>query len=251
MATGPIRDDVALQEVADGPALARAAADAVARAAREAIAARGAFTLALSGGGTPLALYRLLADPAEPWRAAIDWPRVHACFGDERCVPPDHPDSNHGQADAALLRRVPLAAVLRIEGERPPEEAARRYEAALARLPGAGPGRPPRLDLVLLGLGADGHTASLFPGSPALDERARWVAAPWVPAVGAHRVTLTYPALDAARRVLFLVEGARKRAALVKLLAPGPPRPDAIPAARVRPASGGVEVIADRAALGR
>lgn len=244
----PLRPGLRLVEVADASALARAAADAVVEHARAAVGARGAFAVALAGGSTPAALYHLLADARGPWRAAVAWDRVHVFFGDERSVPPDHADSNFRLADEALLRHVPVAAVHRMEGERPAEEAARAYEARLARRFGAGP--PPRLDLVLLGLGADGHTASLFPGSPALEERLRWVAAPWVPAVGAHRLTLTLPVLDAAAAVLFLVAGASKREPLAALLAPPDARAGApIPAARVAPA-GSLTVMADRAALG-
>ncbi|ABC81213.1 6-phosphogluconolactonase [Anaeromyxobacter dehalogenans] len=236
----------ALVRVADPAALARAAAEEVARRAEAAVAARGRFAIALAGGSTPRALYGVLADPAAPWRARVPWARTEVWFGDERCVPPDHPDSNYRMAREALLDRVAPAAVHRIEGERPPADAAARYEAALRQAAGAA-GEPPRLDLVLLGLGADGHTASLFPDSPALRERARWVAAPFVPAVGAHRVTLTLPVLERARAIAFLVSGAGKRAALERLLAAGPP---AIPAARVRPLDGALLVLADDAALG-
>lgn len=241
-------DPGGLLTVADPAALARAAAEEVARRAEEAVAARGAFALALSGGATPRALYALLADSAAPYRARVPWGRVHVWFGDERNVPPDHPDSNYRMAREALLDRVAPAAVHRIEGERAAAEAADRYEAELRAHLAGGPGGPPPLDLVLLGLGADGHTASLFPGSPALEERARWVAAPFVPRLGAHRITLTLPVLDAARAVLFLVAGAEKAAPLRALLAPDPAAP--IPAARVRPATGARIVIADRAAAG-
>jgi 6-phosphogluconolactonase len=161
-------------------------------------------------------------------------------------VPPDHPESNYRMAREALLERVGPAAVHRREGERPPAEAAARYEAALREAAGGGED-PPRLDLVLLGLGADGHTASLFPGSPALEERERWVAAPFVPALGAHRLTLTLPVLGRARAIAYLVSGAGKRGALERLLAPGSPT---IPAARVRPLDGALLVLADEAALG-
>jgi 6-phosphogluconolactonase len=234
--------------VADRAALARAAAEEVARRAGEAVAERGRFTFALSGGSTPQGLYRLLADPAAPFRARVPWDRVHVFFGDERNVPPDHPDSNYRAARETLLDAVRPAAVHRIEGERPAVEAAARYEAALrAALGAAEGGAPPALDVVLLGIGADGHTASLFPGSPALEERARWVAAPFVPQLGAHRITLTLPVLERARLVLFLVAGAEKAAALRALLAPDAAAP--VPAARVCP-GGERRVFADRAAAG-
>jgi 6-phosphogluconolactonase len=231
--------------VQDPAALARAAADEVARRATEAVVARGAFALALAGGATPRALYALLADPAATYRARVPWDRVHVWFGDERNVPPDHPESNYRMAREALLDRVAAASVHRIEGERPAGEAADRYEAELRSHLAGGAG-PPVLDLVLLGLGTDGHTASLFPGSPALEERVRWVAAPFVPRLGAHRITVTFPVLDAARAVLFLVAGAAKAAPLRALLAPDPAAP--VPAARVR--AGVRLVLADRAAAG-
>jgi 6-phosphogluconolactonase len=234
-----------LVTLADPAALARAAAEEVTRRAAEAVAARGAFTLVLAGGSTPRALYRLLADPAEPFRARVAWPAVHAFFGDERAVPEGSPDSNAGMARAALLAHVPLAAVHRIEGERGAAEAAARYEADLRARFGDVPA--PAFDLVLLGVGPDGHTASLFPGSPALDERRRWAVAgpPGLPP-RVERVTLTFPVLDAARAVLFLVAGADKAAALRRLLRPVPGEPP-IPAARVHPA-GTLLVLADAAA---
>jgi 6-phosphogluconolactonase len=230
----------------DAAAVARRAAEEVAARAAAAVAARGTFTLALAGGSTPRALYALLADVAGPYRAAIPWERVEVWFGDERNVPPDHPDSNYGMAHEALLRHVAPAAVHRMEGERDAEDAATRYEAELVRR--FGPGPPPRLDLVLLGLGPDGHTASLFPGTAELDERRRWVAAPWVRTLSARRITLTFPVLDAAAAVLFVVEGAGKRDALRRMLSPPPGKP-LVPAARVRPVSGELLVVADRAAL--
>lgn len=236
-----------LQVVADAAALARAAAEEVARRAEEAVAARGTFTLALSGGSTPQPLHALLADPAAPFRARIPWARTEIWFGDERAVPPDHAESNFRMAREALLDHVAPRAVHRIEGERPAAEAAARYEGELRAA--AGPdGAPPRLDLVLLGLGNDGHTASLFPGSAALEERERWVTAPFVPAVGAHRITLTLPVLERARAIAFVVAGADKREALARLLAPGA---SPVPAARVRPLDGALLVLADRAAAAR
>ncbi len=238
--SGPI-----LERFADPGALARAAAEEVARRAEEAVAARGAFTRALAGGSTPRALYRLLADPREPYRARIRWPAVHAFFGDERAVPADSPDSNARMAREALLDHVPLASVHRIPGELGAEAAADRCEADLRAHFGEVPF--PRFDLVLLGLGGDGHTASLFPGSPALGERQRWAVAgpaglpPRVP-----RVTLTLPVLDAARAALFLVAGADKATALRRLVRPAAGE-EPIPAARVRP-QGALLVLADESA---
>lgn len=238
--------------VPDAEALARAAAGAFAAAAREAVAARGRFTVALAGGATPRALYRLLADPRAGFRAQIPWERVHVFFGDERHVPPDHPESNFRMAREALLDHVPAAGVHRLRGELPDAgAAAAEYQAELARafgLPADGP--PPALDLALLGLGADGHTASLFPGSDALGERRRWVAAPFVERLGVHRLTLTLPTLERAREVLFLVSGSEKADAVARVLAPAAGAPP-LAAALVRPESGHARWILDAAAASR
>jgi 6-phosphogluconolactonase len=233
--------------VLSGPAevAAEAAAEVLARAG-EAVAARGAFTLVLSGGSTPRALYSLLADPAGAFAAWMPWGRTQVFFGDERHVPPGHPDSNFRMVREALLAHVPIPAenVHRIRGELPDAaEAAAAYQRELEAVLGGAP----VLDVVLLGLGEDGHTASLFPGSPALDERERWVAAPWVERLGAFRVTLTLPLLERAREVVFLVAGAAKAAALRSALR-GADAGEAVPAARVRPRDGRLLWLADRAA---
>lgn len=238
-------NDPLLRRVEDAEALARTAAEELAGAARDAVAARGAFTVALAGGSTPRRLYALLADPTAPYRARIPWDRTHVFFGDERPVPPDDPDSNYGMARRALLAHVPAASVHRIRGEQPGAAAA--YEAELRaffRLPAGA--APPRLDVVLLGLGADGHTASLFPGTDAVGEAERWVVSPFVPQLGTRRTTLTLPVLNRARRVLFLVSGADKAPALARALGAGAPP---VPAARVRPEGGAVWLV-DAAAAG-
>jgi 6-phosphogluconolactonase len=235
--------------VEDLAAVAREAAEEWRACAARAIAASGRFTVALSGGATPRALYALLADGSAPYRAALPWATTHVFWGDERAVPPDHPDSNYGMAREALLARVPLPPenVHRMRGEDPPEAAARSYEDELRAFFGGAP----RLDLVLLGIGPDGHTASLFPGSPTLDERTRIVAAPYVPALGASRITLTLPAIEAAARLVFLVSGEGKAAALARVLS-GDAGPGAPPAARVSSADGRpVLWIVDAAAAGR
>jgi 6-phosphogluconolactonase len=242
-----------LRRVADRAALARAAAEEVARAAGEAVPDRGAFTIALAGASTPRPLYALLADPAEPFRTRIPWDRTHAFFGDERHVPPDHPESNFRQAHETLLSRVPIASVHRMRGELPEAaEAADSYQADLSAFFAVHPDAPPpRLDLVLLGIGTDGHTASLFPGSPALEERRRWVAAPYVVKLRSHRITLTLPVLCRARMLLLLVSGAEKADALARVIAP-PPGAELLPAARVaREAEGAVVWITDAAAAAR
>jgi len=219
----------------DAHALTRAAAAYVAGAALRAVALRGRFTVALAGGSTPRPVYERLA--RDPLAAAVPWDRVHVVFGDERCVPPDHPDSNYRMAREALLDHVPLPSdqIHRMRGEADPMTAAAAYESELnALLSGAG---RPALDMVLLGLGDDAHTASLFPGTPALNERERWVAAQHVPKLDAWRLTLTPPALNAAREAVFLVSGAGKTAAL-RAVRHGPQDPERLPAQIVRPASG-------------
>ncbi len=241
--SGAVQPEV---RVVDGPeALARAAAEEWRARARAAVAESGRFAVALAGGETPRALYALLADPAAPYRDGLPWERTHVFFGDERNVPPDHPGSNHGTARDALLARVPLPRVNvhRIVGEGDAEDAARAYEGDLR----AFFGHRPRFDLVLLGMGADGHTASLFPGSPALEEASRLVVATAAPAGGGRRITLTLPALEAAAAVLFLVSGASKAPALSRVLSGGRGG-EVLPAARVRPLDGTVLWLVDRAA---
>jgi 6-phosphogluconolactonase len=210
--------------------VARAAASEVAAAAREAVRERGRFSLALAGGDTPRRLYRQLAADA-----SVDWSRAELFFGDERAVGPEHPDSNYRMARETLLdpARIGEARVHRIEGERSDlDAAARHYQAELARVLGAAPeGAPPPLDLVLLGLGADGHTASLFPHSPALKEDSRWVVANAAPG-GSGRITFTFPLLLRARAVLVLVSGEGKARALADVLEGGWD-PERLPAQRV------------------
>lgn len=199
--------------------------------------------VALSGGRTPLRAFELLAARG----GGVAWNRTHVFWGDERCVRPDHPDSNYGAADAKLLAHVPIAHanVHRIRGELPPAEAAAEYERELARFFGSRREALPRFDLVLLGMGGDGHTASLFPGGPETEEKLGWVVASHAPAMPRDRVTLTLPALAAAQRIVFAVTGAGKRDVLARALAGD----EAFPAARVR-CTGGVTWIADRAAAG-
>jgi len=239
----------------------RVAADLTAAVEGRQASQRGTASLALAGGSTPRPLYERLA--GEPYRSAVPWERLQVFWGDERCVPPDHPASNYRMAREALLDHVPVAAsrVHRLRGELPPPEAARLYAAQLEAVLG----RPPRLDLVLLGLGADGHTASLFPAAFAAavegggDGEAsddphpgRWAAPATAPAEPRQRVTLTLSTLDAARRVLFLVAGADKAAAVARSLASptAAPRPGEAPtpAARVRPTDGDVLWLLDAAA---
>jgi 6-phosphogluconolactonase len=215
----------------DAGALLDAAADAVTATAAASIQARGRMTLALAGGATPRGLYERLAGP---WRDRIDWPRVHVFWGDERCVPPTHADSNYRLAWESLLQHVPVPAaqIHRIAGEIEPAAAARQYGATLAAEFDASAGTPPVFDLILLGLGADGHTASLFPGHAAVDDTRHTVLA--IPPEGGRsaRITLTLPVLNAARAVLWLVTGETKAAALAAVL-DGLPAPVPLPAQRV------------------
>ncbi len=224
----------------DPEALAREATDRFVALARSAIAAHGRFTVALSGGSTPKALYEQLV--AQP----VEWQHVHVFWGDERCVPPDHPDSNYGMAQRALLSHIDIPAqnVHRLKGELDPAQAAQQYEAELRTVFGA----QPRFDLILLGMGADAHTASLFPGTPALHEQQRWVAAHYVDKLQANRVTLTPPIINQAAAVIFLIAGNDKAAAL-RSVWHGPHDPDRFPAQIVAPTAGRVIWLVDQAAV--
>jgi 6-phosphogluconolactonase len=239
---------VSIEILADENAVAARAADLFAQAAQEAAAARGRFAVALSGGSSPQPLYRLLA--RQQFTQKIPWRRVHLYWGDERCVPPDDPQSNHGTAERLFIRHVPILAVNvhRVRGEEGAERAALAYEEELRRL--AALERPrselPVFDLVLLGLGADGHTASLFPHSPALDEEQRLAVATEAPD-GSPRVTVTYPVIDAARRVWFLVTGATKAGMVAEALE-GLRVPKAVPVQAVAPLKGSLTWFLDEAA---
>jgi len=230
-------------EIYDSPQeLAEAAALAFVEGAASAIAERGRFAVALAGGSTPKATYEVLA---RDHASDVDWPNVHAFFGDERTVPPDHEDSNYRMAREALLDRVPVGSVHRMRGELPPDEAAISYERELEEFFG---GTPPVLDLVMLGIGEDGHTASLFPETPALGVTDRLAVANPVAKMETTRLTLTAPVLNAAREVRFLVAGAGKAEALAEIL-DGEADPRAYPAKLVRP-PGGPTWMVDRDAAG-
>jgi 6-phosphogluconolactonase len=196
----------------DVPSVAAVTADRLIAAGRNAIRRRGRFMLALSGGSTPLAVCPLLVVP--PRVRQLDWSRVEFFFGDERAVPPDHRESNYGSERAALLDYLPgvrAHQVHRMLGEASDlDAAARAYEMELRAAFGVSGPRPPSFDLIWLGMGQDGHTASLFPGSAALHEKDRWVVANWAPGPAAWRLTLTFPVLNAAREVMFVVTGADK-----------------------------------------
>ncbi len=225
--------------------MAEAAAALFAARSALAVSAQGRFTAALSGGKTPPALYTLLA--GEPYLAQIPWPSVHLFWGDERCVPPDHADSNYRLARDLFIDRVPIppANVHRMQGEMDPVEAAALYEEQLRTFfkpPGI---EPPALDFILLGLGEDGHTASLFPGTAPIREKARWVEGHYVDEEKGWRITLTPPVINAARTVVFLVAGFKKAAVLRDVL-DGPFRPDILPAQIVHPDKGELLWMLDR-----
>lgn len=240
-----------LRRFEDGAELARAAAEEFRRRADDAVRARSRFSVALSGGSTPRRLYRLLADPAQPFRDRIDWSATHFFWGDERHVPPDHPDSNYRMAREALLDVVPVPAgnIHRMRGEEADAtRAASEHEAELrAFFSGVFSENQARFDLVLLGLGADAHTASLFPGSEAVRERELWVAAPWVEKLASWRITLTPAVFDRAAAVIFLVQGEEKAEALRAVLE-GERDLDRYPAQAVRPESGDLLWLVDDAA---
>jgi len=222
----------------DAETLYRAAAEDFLDLAGEAVRRAGRFTVALAGGSTPRRLYELLA--ADSYRDRVAWGRVELFWGDERAVPADHPDSNYGSAMEALAT-LPLSPErvhrIRVEAANLPQ-AARDYQIEIARVHGASPeGVPPALDLVLLGMGADGHTASLFPGSEAVGERRRWVVSDFVAHRGTRRITLTAPIINRARNIRMLVMGADKAPALSAVLS-GPRDPARLPAQLVMPEDG-------------
>ena len=229
----------------DANALARAAAGRFVETAEAATKASGRFSVALAGGNTPRKVYEHVA--GDESAARVEWSRCHVFFGDERCVPPDHPKSNYRMADETLLSRVPLPRenVHRAEGTGDPAENARAYEVELRSF--FGDAEWPEFDLVLLGLGDDGHTASLFPHTPALDAGGAWVAANWVEKLGAFRITLTAPAINHARRVLFLVSGRSKAARLAEIVR-GRFEPGRLPAQSIRPVAGQLEWFVDEEA---
>lgn len=221
------------------------AADFIVKVAAEAIAERGRFTLALSGGGTPKSIYARLG--ALDYRERLAWEKVHLFFGDERCVPPDDERSNYRMALEAWLAGSPVPAgnVHRIRGEDDPVLEALRYEREIAHFHRTA--AFPAFDLILLGMGDNGHTASLFPGTAALRETARGVVAQYVEVMATWRVTFTAPLINAARHVAFLAEGAGKARMLWNVLE-GPYQPDVWPAQLIQPVSGELHWLVDAAA---
>ena len=233
--------------VDDAAALADAAARVVVDIALEAVKARGRFTVALAGGSTPRETYERLA--GSPLREQMPWERTWVFFGDERGVPPDHPESNYRMANNALLAKVPIPheQIARIRGEaEDPEAAAAEYARLISDVFGSRRGELPAFDLILLGMGIDGHIASLFPGSPVLKEVFRPVAAVHAAAATIpQRFTFTFPLLNAARHVMFLVAGPEKAKGLKSALGDSS---SGLPASMVRPTSGTLVWLVDRQA---
>jgi 6-phosphogluconolactonase len=224
-------------------AASRAYADRIARISEIAMSVRDRFIIALAGGSTPRMAYDLLSSEYAP---VMDWESTYVFWGDERCVPPESPQSNLRMARETLLNhvRVPIDHLHRIHGEYPPEQAAQLYEDELRRFFGSRGTRGPRFDALLLGLGTDGHIASLLPGSPALTESRRWVTTAQRPDEPFGRVTLTFPAINSAAHIVFLVTGRDKAEVVARVLKPDPALPP-LPAQHVQPVEGNVIWVLD------
>lgn len=216
--------------------------------AQRGVDAKGTFSVALSGGSTPKGVFALLSEP--PYRDNVPWAQTRFFWGDERHVPPDNPESNFHMAEQALLSKVPVPAgnVHRVHSELPDTgQAALEYEATLRQFFCLKPGEMPRFDLSFLGMGSDGHTASLFPGTKALGEQQRLVVPNWVPKLNTWRITLTYPVLNNAATVVFLVSGAEKADTLRSVLN-GEFDPQRYPSQLIKPVHGSLLWLVDRAA---
>ena len=240
---------VTYQVWSSGKEVSMASARLFASHAEQAIATRGIARIAISGGSTPKGMFDLLADPAQPFAQTIPWDKVQLFWVDERCVPPDNAESNYRMTNESLLSKVgiPAANVFRMEGELDPEEAASRYESALRnsmKLEGA---ESPRFDLIFLGMGDDGHTASLFPNTEALNEMGRLVVANHVPQKDTWRISLTWPVINQAAEVAFEIVGAGKAGILAEVLT-GPHDPERLPSQLIRPANGKLLFLLDDAA---
>jgi len=231
---------------ADAPALIARAGQLFAEKARHAVSTEGRFTVALSGGSTPRALYQRLAAAVEPDAPGIPWRDTHIFWSDERCVPPSSQDSNYRMAYDALLGRVhiPAEQIHRMRGEDEPARAALDYEKLLEE---QFEKTPPRFNLMLLGVGEDGHTASLFPYSAGLEETKRLVASPFIEKLRAHRLTMTPGAINAARTIMFLVTG-RAKAETLRAVLEGERDPRRYPAQLVEPDGGQLIWLVDEAA---
>jgi 6-phosphogluconolactonase len=228
---------------------AHQAAAFIASVSERAILANGRFIMALSGGSTPKTLYQTLASPE--WKTRFEWQRIHFLFGDERCVPPDHQDSNFNMAQASFFHplAIPPNHIFRMKGEgEDPLPVAREYEQTIRQLTQTQPPTMPRIDLVLLGLGDDGHTASLFPGTSALQETKKIVTIGQAPTGIRSRLTLTLGVLNQAAMVLFLVTGKGKADMVRRILEPTSEEDRSLPAAQITPGSGQLVWMLDQAA---
>jgi 6-phosphogluconolactonase len=238
-----------LEIVSHNEVLTRKAAGAIVQQMAETLERNTTFSIALSGGSTPRALYSLLADEAS-FHGRVPWDKVHFFWGDERHVPPDHSDSNYRMANEAMLSKVPVPPenIHRVRAEEPDaNKVAEAYELELMDFFQLEAGQPPRFDCVLLGMGPDGHTASLFPGTEALHEHNRLVAANWVEEFSSYRITMTVPVLNNADIVMFLVSGDEKAGALREVLRGDEP-PERFPAKLIRPLHGKLLWLVDQAA---
>jgi 6-phosphogluconolactonase len=241
--------DREIRILADGAAIAKRAAQEFVQSAAEAARIKGSFNVALAGGSTPKALYSLLVnDP--PLRSKVPWDKIHLFFGDERHVAPDHPDSNYRMASDVMISKSPLKPeqVMRIKGEYPDaEQAALEYEMALCEYFKLKAGEYPRFDLVLAGMGNEGHTLSLFPGTKALHADRRIAVRNWIGKLYTERITLTAPAASNAAHIIFMVTGADKAPAL-KAVLEGPFEPEQLPAQLLQPQNGKLLWLVDTAA---
>lgn len=231
----------------DGAALARRTAQHFVEVGEQSAAKRGRARIAVSGGSTPKAAFQLLANPGQPWLKRMPWDKLELYWVDERTVPPDHPESNYRMTREAMLDRIPLKPdqVHRMEGELEPEVAASRYESLLRnnfRLEGA---ESPRFDLIALGMGDDGHTASIFPHTEAIHTLGRLVTANQVPQKDTWRITLTWPVINQGSSVFFLI-GGKNKAELVKEVFTGPSDPERLPSQLIWPSSGILTLILDK-----
>lgn len=235
-----------------GEDMAFASAKLFAKKVEEAVATRGIARIAISGGSTPQATFKILADPSQPFLSTVPWDKLYLYWVDERCVPPTDPESNYGVCKELLLDKVPLPSenVFRMEGELDPEEAAAKYESYLRnsmKLEGA---ESPAFDLVVLGMGDDGHTASLFPHTAALDAIGQLVVANHVPQKDTWRITLTWWVINHAREVAFEMEGPKKTDVLAEVLT-GPRDPERLPSQLIRPTNGKLLFLLDEVAAAK
>jgi 6-phosphogluconolactonase len=232
--------------------VAAAAADLFASSVAEAAQKSDFARIAISGGTTPKAMFALLADPEQPFFSRVPWNKLQLFWVDERCVAPDHPDSNYRMTKEAMLSKIPLppSQVYRMRGELDPSAAATEYAATIRAAFRINEPQPPIFDLVLLGMGDDGHTASLFPHTEALNDMINIVTSNHVPQKDTWRITLTWPVINQARRVAFLIEGASKAEVLSDVFQ-GPYDPESKPSQLIRPASGELTLLLDQAAAAK